>query len=246
MESTLISYEEIFKYSDIFNPISLQTLQAAGKLANFAPGKTLVELGCGKGFPALFWASIFGVQVEGFDRGQVYVDYSNARAKLLNLSHLACFFRQDLKSFVPTKKYDVVASLGVGAEVFGGWSSAFKFFRSLLKDDGVVLYGEPVWKSRPVKPEVLCALQCKEDTFLTLPETRRQLHDLNLQELGLFVVSKEDWELYVRPPIIALQEIIKNKPYLATEAQAFLAGFRMEHEAAGRDWETVLWILKPK
>ena len=246
MELTPISYEEIFKYSDIFNPISLQTLQAAGKIANFAPGKTLAELGCGKGFPALFWASIFGVQVEGFDRSRTYVDYSNARAKLLNLSHLACFFRQDLKSFASTKKYDVVASLGVGAEVFGGRSSAFKFFRSLIKDDGVVLYGEPVWTSRPVKPEVLRALRCKEETFLTLPETRQQLRDLNLQELGLFVVSKEDWELYVRPPIIALQEIIKNKPDLAAEAQAFLADFRMEHEAAGRDWETILWVLKPK
>ncbi len=246
MKLTPISYEEIFKYSDIFNPISLQTLQAVGKLANFAPGKTLVELGCGKGFPALFWASIFGVQVEGFDISQSYVDYSNARAKLLNLSHIASFFRQDLKSFASTKKYDIVASLGVGAEVFGGWSGAFKFFRSLLKDDGVVLFGEPVWTSRAVKPEVLRALQCKEDTFLTLPETRRQLQDLNMQELGLFVASKEDWELYVRPPIIALQEIIKNKPDLAAEAQAFLADFRMEHEAAGISWETVLWVLKPK
>ena len=246
MELTPISYDEIFKYSDIFNPISLQTLQAAGKLANFAPGKTLVDLGCGKGFPALFWASIFGVQVEGFDRSQTYVDYSNARAKLLNLSHLACFFRQDLKSFQFTKKYDVVASLGVGVEVFGGWFRAFKFFRSLLKDGGVVLFGEPVWTSRPVKPEVLRSLQCKEDTFLTLLETRRQLHDLNLQELGVYVASKDDWELYVRPPIIALQEIIKNKPDLAAEAQAFPADFRMEHEAAGRDWEMVLWALKPK
>ena len=223
----------------------MQALQAAGKLANLASGKTVAELGCGKGFPALFWASIFGVQVEGFDRGQAYVDYSNARAKLLNLSHLCSFFCQDLKDIASTKKYDVVASLGVGAEVFGGWSSAFKFFRSLLKDDGVILFDEPVWAKRPVKPEVLRALQCKEDTFLTVAETKQQLLDLNLQELGLFVVSKEDWELYVRPPIIALQEIIKNKPDLATQAQAFLDDFRMEHEAAGRDWETVLWVLKP-
>jgi SAM-dependent methyltransferase len=246
VELTPISYEEIFKYSDIFNPISLQTLQAAGKLANFAPEKTLIDLGCGKGFPALFWASMFGVQVEGFDRSQTYVDYSNARAKLLNLSNLACFFRQDLKSFVSTKKYDVVASLGVGAEVFGGWFSAFKFFRSLLKDDGVILYSEPVWTSRPVKPEVLGALQCKEDVFLTVPEVRRQLLDLNLQELGFFVAPKEDWELYARPAIIALKEITKNKPDLAAEAQAFLSGFKMEHEAAGKDWEMVLWVLKPK
>ncbi len=245
VELTPISYEEIFKYSDIFNPISLQTLQAAGKLANLAPGKTLIDLGCGKGFPALCWASIFGVEVEGFDKSQTYVDYSNARAKLLNLSHLACFFRQDLKSFASTKKYDVVTSLGVGAEMFGGWSSAFKFFRSLLKNNGLILYGEPVWTNRPVKPEVLRALQCKEDAFLTLPETRKQLRGLNLLELGLFIVSKEDWELYVRPPIIALQEIIKNKPDLAAEARAFLADFMMEQEAAGRDWETVLWVLKP-
>jgi hypothetical protein len=58
-------YDDIFKYTDIFNPVSLQTLLSAGKLANLGPEKTLIDLGSGKGFPSLFLCSIFGVQVEG-------------------------------------------------------------------------------------------------------------------------------------------------------------------------------------
>jgi hypothetical protein len=54
-----LPYEEIFKYTDIFNPISLQTLHAAGKVAQFSAEKTLLELGCGKGFPGLFWAGTY-------------------------------------------------------------------------------------------------------------------------------------------------------------------------------------------
>ena len=98
-----VSYDEIFKYSDIFNPISLQTLTSAGKLANLGPEKALVDLGSGKGFPSLFLASIFGVHVEGFDVGKINVDYANSRAKLLNLSQSVQYFCQDLKGFVPTR-----------------------------------------------------------------------------------------------------------------------------------------------
>lgn len=105
-------FDEIFKYADIFNPVSQQTLVVAGKLANLSSGKTLIDLGCGKGFPALFLAGTFGVQVEGFDLGKLNVNYANARAKLLNLSGQAQFYCQDLKGFVPNKKYDAVASLG--------------------------------------------------------------------------------------------------------------------------------------
>jgi len=56
-----LSYTEIFKYSDILNPISQTTLLSAGKLARLEPKKIVLDLGSGKGFPSLMWASIFGV-----------------------------------------------------------------------------------------------------------------------------------------------------------------------------------------
>jgi cyclopropane fatty-acyl-phospholipid synthase-like methyltransferase len=238
-------YDEIFKYTDFFNPVSLQSLTAAGKLADLSPEKKLIDLGCGKGFPALFLASAFGVQVEGFDIGKVNVDYANARAKLLNLSNSAKFFCQDLKGFIPSKKYDVVASLGIEPEIYGGREAAFKFFRNILKESGVLLYAEPVWKKRPVPPEVLKALCSKEDSFITVSETQQLIQKANYMELGHFVSTKEDWDAYVRAPIRGLQELIERNTKFASEAKVLLDDFRMEYEAAGRDWDVVLWVIKP-
>ncbi len=238
-------FDEIFKYTDILNPVSQQTLVAAGKLANLVLGKTLIDLGCGKGFPALFLAGTFGVQVEGFDLGKINVEYANARAKLLNLSISAQFFCQDLKEFVPSKKYDIVTSLGIEPEVYGGREAAFKFFRNTLKEGGVLLYTEPVWKKRPMSAEVLKALCSKEDSFLTVPETQQLIQKANYMELGHFVSTKEDWDVYVRAPIRGLQELIERNTKFADQAKVMLDGFRMEYEAAGRDWDVVLWVLKP-
>ena len=241
-----VSYDEIFKYSDIFNPISLQTLTSAGKLANLGPEKALVDLGSGKGFPSLFLASIFGVHVEGFDVGKINVDYANSRAKLLNLSQSVQYFCQDLKGFVPDKKYDVVVSMGIEPEVYGGRDRAFNFFRSMLREDGVLLYAEPVWTARSVPNEILKALCSREDSFLTIPETQQLMQKLKFKELGHFVSSKNDWDLYVRPPIIGLHEIMENKKELVAGAQIFLEDFKMEFEAAGQHWDMVLWVAKPQ
>lgn len=240
-----LPYEEIFKYTDIFNPISLQTLHAAGKVAQFSAEKTLLELGCGKGFPSLFWVGSFGVQVEGVDRSQAYVDYANARAALLNLSDRARFFCQDLKTFKPHKKYDVVSFLGVGTEVYGDKTRAFDFFSRILKPDGVILYSEPVWKAKPVPPEILKKLNCEDDTFLTANETETLLGNLKMRVLNHFVASKKDWELYVQAPLRALREIAK-RPEVAAEAKIFLDVFQTEQEAAGTYWDSVLWVVKPK
>ena len=238
-------YDEIFKYTDFFNPVSFQTLTAAGRLANFGPEKTLIDLGCGKGFPALFLAGAFGINVEGFDLGKVNVDYANARAKLLNLSNQAQFFCQDLRGFVPNKKYDYVASLGIEPEVYGGRESAFNFFRNILKKGGILLYTEPVWKKRPMPFEVLKALCCKEDSFLTFAETQQLIERVNYEEIGHFVSTKDDWDAYVRTPIRGVEEIIKRNTKFAAEAKVMLDDFKMEYEAAGRDWDVVLWVLKP-
>jgi cyclopropane fatty-acyl-phospholipid synthase-like methyltransferase len=83
---------KFFKHTDILNPVSLQALITAGKLATLGPEKTLLALGSGKGFSSLFLVSIFGVAVEGYDLSQINVDYANARAKLLRLSDRVTYF----------------------------------------------------------------------------------------------------------------------------------------------------------
>ncbi len=242
-----LSYNDIFKYSDIFNPISLTTLLSAGKLAQLEPKKIVLDLGSGKGFPSLLWASIFGVRVEGFDMDKNYVEYANSRAKMLNLSHRAKYFCKDVGKLRSNRKYDVVASLGLGiAQVYGDISDALKNFKALLPKGGFLILAEPVWLVKPISSDVLKALGGVEDSFLTKFELQQLTEKLGFQVEEYFVSSKEDWELYIRPVYIAMHEIIESKSELAEEAQKIINDFKAEHDAVGQHWDMILWILKAR
>jgi len=240
-----LSYNEIFKYSDILNPVSPITLFLAGKLAELEPKKIVLDLGSGKGFPSLLWASVFGVRVEGVDITKKYVRYANSRAKMLNLSHRVKYFAGDIRDLRFNRKYDVIASLGLGiAQVYGNISDALRIFKTMLHKDGVLVMAEPVWLVKPITSGVLKALGEAEDSFLTKFEIKRLLGQTGFQVLGHFVSSKEDWELYVRPIYIAMHEIIESESELADEAQRVINNFRAEYEAVGQYWDMVLWVAK--
>jgi cyclopropane fatty-acyl-phospholipid synthase-like methyltransferase len=240
-----LSYNDIFKYSDILNPISLTTLFSAGKLAQLEPKKVVLDLGSGKGFPSLLWASVFGVRVEGFDMNKNYIGYANARAKMLNLSHRAKYFFKDIRKLRVNRKYDAVASLGLGiAQVYGDIGDALKNFKTMLRKGGFLILAEPVWLLKPISSEVLKALGEVEDSFLTKSESQQLMEKLGFQVQGYFVSSKEDWELYIRLVYIAMREIIESKSELAEEAQKIMNGFKAEYDAVGQYWDMILWIVK--
>jgi SAM-dependent methyltransferase len=240
-----LSCDEIFKYSDILNPVSPTALFSAGKLAQLEPKKLVLDLGSGKGFPSLLWASIFGVRVDGFDTSKKFVEYANSRAEMLNLSHRVKYFCEDVRDLKFNRKYDVVASLGLGiAQVYGDISHALRLFKTMLHKNGVLVLAEPVWLVKPISSEVLKALGEAEDSFLTMSEMQKLMEECGFQVLGHFVSSKEDWEFYVRPTYVAMNEIIQNKGELAEEAQEIMNGFKTEYDIVGQHWDMFLWVAK--
>jgi len=240
-----LSCTEIFRYSDILNPVSPTTLLLAGKLAQLEPEKTVLDLGSGKGYPSVLWASAFGVHVEGFDVNRSFVRYANSRAIMLNLSSRVKYTCRDAKKLSLGMRYDVVASLGLGVtRVYGSYGDALKVLKNMLYKDGVLVLAEPVWLARPVSPKVLSALGESEDNLVTKPEMQELLREYGFKELGDFVSSKEEWEIYIRPTYIAMREIIKSKGELAEEAQKVVNGFRTEYDAVGQHWNEILWVAK--
>jgi len=240
-----LTFEQIFKYSDVLNPLSPAALLFAGKLAKLNPNNSLLDLGSGKGYPSLLWASVFGVRVEGVDFNQSFVGYASSRAQLLNLTEKAVYGCQDLKIFKPADRHDVVASLGLDLNgIYGGRNQALLCFKSMLKCGGTLILAEPVWLKKRVPRKVLMGLGVKEGDFVTLPVMRQLFTGLGFEETGHFLSSKEDWELYVRPLFISLEETMKETPELACEAQNCIDGFRTECDAAGEFWNMALWVLR--
>jgi cyclopropane fatty-acyl-phospholipid synthase-like methyltransferase len=165
-----LTFEQIFKYTDFLNPISLTTLLIAGKLAQMNPNKTVLDLGSGKGYPSLLWASVFGVHVKGVDFNRTFVDHAASRAKILSLSSKTKYICQDLKDFRALGNYDIVAMLGLDfANIYGGRVQELQHFRSSLTNDGALILAEPVWLETPLPKKVLEALGANADSFVTVP-----------------------------------------------------------------------------
>lgn len=240
-----LSYNDIFKYTDIYNPISQRVLFSAGKLAKMNPKKIVLDLGSGKGFPSLLWASAFGVQVEGVDFVKNNVEYANSRAKALNLSNRVKFFYKDIKQFRVSRRYDVIASLGLGVnQVYGDIGTAFKKIKSMLYVGGFLIFAEPVWRVKKVPSGVLQDLSISKEHFLTKFELQGLMEENGFRVKCSFVSSKEDWEFYIKPVYIAMQEIIKRESKLAEEAKKIINGFKAEYEAVGKYWDMILWVIK--
>ena len=240
-----LSYNEIFKYSDILNPVSSRTLFLAGKLADLHPKKYILDLGSGKGYPSLLWASVFGVNVEGFDLNKNYVEHANSRAKLLNLSNRVRYICGDVRELRFTKTYDAVSSLGLGvAEVYGAIDAALKEFRKMLPTEGFLILAEPVWLVKPVPNHVQKRLGTPEKNFSTKPEMERLFNDFDFEVLGSYVSSKEDWECYIRPVNVAMLELMESNPEIAAECQEVIDGFEAEYQAVKKHWNMVLWVAR--
>jgi cyclopropane fatty-acyl-phospholipid synthase-like methyltransferase len=240
-----LSFTEIFKYSDILNPVSSIMLLRAGELARLEPGKTILDLGSGKGFPSLLWASAFGVRVDGFEINRKYVEYANARARLLNLTHRVNYSCQDVKELKLERRYDVIASLGLGiTQVYGGIRDAFESFKTMLDKQGVLIFAEPVWLVKPIPREVLRAIGEAENSFPTKPEMQQSIEACGFRVLGDFVSSKEDWKLYVKLVNIAMNEIVRSKKELARDARKVMNGFKAEYDAANKYWDMILWVAR--
>jgi cyclopropane fatty-acyl-phospholipid synthase-like methyltransferase len=239
-----LSFDVVFKYSDILNPISANTLLSAGKLAQLEPKNIILDLGSGKGSPSLLWASLFGVQIEGYDLGEKFVEYANSRARMLYLSHRVKYYFKDVKELRVKRKYDVVAWLGLGiAQIYGSIRDGLNHLKTMVRIGGFLIFAEPIWLVKPVPSEVLESLSVAEDDFLTQSEFQKLTEELGFQVKECFISTKEDWELYVKPVNLALREAIETKGTLAKEAEMMMNSFKAEYNAVGHYWNMALWVL---
>jgi hypothetical protein len=202
-------------------------------------------VGSGKGFPALLWSSTFEIQVIGFDFNSESVRHAKIQAELLHLSHRAKFTCRDVRELKPRRKYDVLACLGIAlAEVYGSIMTPWETFKQMLKPDGFLVLAEPVWTLRPVPKKVQSDLGVPEDGLCTETEMNRMLEDCGYELIRFFVSTKEDWEFYVGPVYVAMQETARNRPELSNDSQALTKGFQAWYEAAGIYWDMCLWVAR--
>jgi len=89
MKRSRFGWVDLFAGTRFLVPVSERALEEAGRAAQMAPGETLVDLKCGNGAVAVFWAETFHVYVRGIAgtaefvaAAQEHADRSPAKSRL--------------------------------------------------------------------------------------------------------------------------------------------------------------------
>ena len=135
--------------SPILNPFTDQKLELLGELCRWRRDMRLLDLCSGKREMLCTWAHRYGIQGLGVDISEVFVPAARARAAHLGVADRARFVRADASTFgVPEASFDAVACIGA-TWIGGGLGGTIDLMRAALAPGGLLLIGEPFWRSLP-------------------------------------------------------------------------------------------------
>ena len=146
-------------------------LERIADIAGFAPGHTLLDIGCGLGGPACFFADRYGVSVLGIDLTTEYVELARTRATRMGLQGRAVFEMVDAAEWSPPKAcFDAAISIDSLVHV-KNLARCMEHIRRALKGQGrLVVAAEAVTPEAPAeliaRREKLGKVVCRSEADL--------------------------------------------------------------------------------
>lgn len=133
----------------ILNPFTAEKLTLLGEVARLAPGMRQLDLACGKAEMLCQWSLRHGIEGVGVDISEVFLHAAGERARELGVEDRVRFERGDAGAHrADPGAFDVVSCIGA-TWIGGGLEGTVKLMLPALKEDGVLLVGEPYWLSEP-------------------------------------------------------------------------------------------------
>jgi 2-polyprenyl-3-methyl-5-hydroxy-6-metoxy-1,4-benzoquinol methylase len=106
-----------------------------------APGKTVLEIGCGTGFVSHHVAQITGMQVLGSDLCVPFIDEAKAKYIQPNLTFEVLDFNEAAGKI--THKFDYIIGNGILHHLYYNLDTVFKTFKNILTPQGKIIFMEP-------------------------------------------------------------------------------------------------------
>ncbi|MFB9877795.1 SAM-dependent methyltransferase [Planobispora siamensis] len=219
----------------ILNPFTDDKLALLGEVARLRSGMRLLDLGCGKGEMLCQWSRAHGIEGVGVDISEVFLDGARARAAELGVSGRVRFEHGDAGAYrAEPGSFDVVSCLGV-TWIGGGLEGTVKLMLPALKDDGILLVGEPYWISEP-PAGAHEAFGFAPEEFASLAGTFDRFEAAGTEVLEMVLADRDSWDRYVASQWWTLSDWLRANPDDpdVVDVRAFLEGSRRFHVEYGR------------
>jgi SAM-dependent methyltransferase len=233
----------------ILNPFSQEKLALLAEICRLRPGQQVLDLACGKGEMLCQWAAHHGITGHGVDLSEVFLRAAQARAVELGVADRVRYEHANASTHpLPPATYDIVSCIGA-TWIGGGLAGTIALMRPALRDDGLLLIGEPFWHTEP-PAEAYAALQVGADEFTSLAGTADRLADTGVELVEMVLADQDNWDRYVAAQWCTLEQWLREHP-ADQEAEAvreFRDKGRRSHLAYGRQylgWGVFVGRLRP-
>jgi SAM-dependent methyltransferase len=232
----------------ILNPYTEDKLMLLGEVCRLRPGQRQLDLACGKGEMLCRWADRFGTGGLGVDISEVFLGSARARAAELEVTDRVRFEHADAAGFDFTaESYDVVSCIGA-TWIGDGLVGTVELIRPALRDDGLMLIGEPYWTDEP-PTQAYAALGFGEDDFTSLPGTLDRIESAGMELVEMVLADGDSWDRYAAAQWWTVAEWLRANPDHADapDMRTYLTESRTSHLTYGRrylGWG--VFVLRPK
>lgn len=231
----------------IINPITSDQLDLLGRICRLRPGQRQLDLACGKGEMLCRWARDHGISGVGVDLSSVFIAAARQRANELGVSDRVELVQGDAAAYsAPPRHFDVVSCIGA-TWIGNGLVGTLELMRPGLKDDGLMLVGEPFWNEEP-PGEAFAAFETAPGEFVSLAGTAHRFAQAGFDLVEMVLANLDGWDRYVAPHWWAIDTWLREHPDHPDSAalRAFAAAERAGYLAYGRrylGWG--VFVLRP-
>ncbi|MDP8911866.1 MAG: methyltransferase domain-containing protein [Actinomycetota bacterium] len=202
-------YAVVESRHELQNPTSREKIRLLGRRLGLRPESRVLDLGSGRGGPALVLAEAFGCRITCVERADDFVSAARERIRVAGLSDLIELVHADARTFeLEAGGYDAALCLGASF-VWGGLAGTLDALRPAVRAGGFVAVGEPYWRRWPLPEE---AQPDEGEDFATLPETVKRFEASGLPAVGVIASSEDDWDAYETLHWLALEEWLYEHP----------------------------------
>jgi SAM-dependent methyltransferase len=180
----------------IINPFDDRKLATLGAVVGLRPGQTLLDFCCGKGEMLSTWARDHGITGTGVDISTVFLAAARDRAEELGVADRVTFLHGDAGAYVAAEPVDVATCIGA-TWIGGGVRGTLEILERSLRPGGLILVGEPYWRSQPQSPEELAACHASSvDDFYSLPGLVEAVGEWGYDLVEMVLADEDSWDRY--------------------------------------------------
>lgn len=218
----------------IQNPTSEDKILLLGEQIGLGPRSHLLDMGAGRGGPAILLARSFGCRVTCVEKSEVFAGVARSGVKEAGVDDLVEVVHSAGETFtIEPNGYDSALCLGA-TFIYGGLPETVTALAQGVRPDGFVAVGEPYWLTWPLPVK----LDAEAADYLPLAQTAAGFEVSGVSLVSLIASSPDDWDRYVSLQWLAVEEWV-HEHSLHPDAERF-SQMAQEERRGYLEWQREL------